>query len=298
MNKASLFTKSDFDGLVCAALLKNAGMVNNIVFVHGFDVEQGRVEIKEGDIMCNLPETAPCKLCFNYGAGLNDAKSSARLVYDYIGENASYENKDLVLDLLHAVDKAQSGEFTIEDVLEPKAWDMLNFIMDSRTGLGRVRAFRMSNYAIMMRLVDFLLSYSPDKILEMPDIKERLDYYEDSKDEYREMLEYNSREDGGILIIDLRDEQYLKPANRFMKYAIYPDCEVAIQIMWGLRQKNTVFALGSSIFSKSMLDLENIISEFGGMGHRYSGSIQVENANADEVLTKLIEKIKIKMTHG
>lgn len=303
MNKKRLLTKSDFDGLVCSALLKKSGMIDDICFVHGFDIESGEIEIFPDDIMCNLPYSEKSKINFSYGSeqkydnqiSTKEAKSCSRIIYNYLSET-KYENPELVKKLIDSVDKTQSADFTIEEVLKPEAWNMLSFITDSRTGLGRIRAFRISNYALMMSLVDLLLVKKPEEILQMPDVEERVDYYKESESAYKEMLLRLMRKDEEILILDLRDELYPSPANRFVKYAMFPETKFSIQVAWGLKQKNTVLALGKSIFSKpNDFNLSEIISEMGGIAHRNSGSIQVENALADEILEKLIKHIKAGM---
>ncbi len=50
-----LVTRSDFDGLVCAMLLKELGLVSEILFVHPKDVQDGVVDIGPTDILTNLP---------------------------------------------------------------------------------------------------------------------------------------------------------------------------------------------------------------------------------------------------
>ncbi len=300
MKKKRLLTKSDFDGIVCAALLKNANLIDDVTFVHGFDVKNGAVEIFDEDITCNLPYSPKAKLNFRYGeipSGENQitnhsAKSCARVVYEYLSD-AKYNKPDLVSRLISAVDKAQSGDFTTEEVLDPKGWDMLSFIMDSRTAIGKMRAFRMSNYALMVSLVDLLLNKEPEDILAIPDVVERLEYYKDSAIEYMEMLKRAAVEDEGVLIIDLRNEPYHYPANRFIKYAVFPDAMVSIQVMWGLRQRNTVLGIGKSIFTKPKnFDLSKVIEKMGGLGHKNAGSIQVENGIANEVIKELTDTLK------
>ena len=169
-----LITRSDFDGLVCAALLRELQMLDDITFVHPKDMQDGLIEVTSRDIITNLPYVADCHLCFDHhcseavrnGSVVRqnyimdpDADSSARVVYSYFGGAERFTN--ISTDMMEAVDKADSARFSREEILDPRDWVMLNFIMDPRTGLGRFRDFRISNYQLMLALVDFATSESP-----------------------------------------------------------------------------------------------------------------------------------------
>ncbi|MBP6598629.1 MAG: exopolyphosphatase, partial [Giesbergeria sp.] len=60
--KYRLVTRSDFDGVVCAVLLRQLGLIDEIVFAHPKDMEDGKVEITGGDITANLPYVAGAHL--------------------------------------------------------------------------------------------------------------------------------------------------------------------------------------------------------------------------------------------
>jgi len=163
--KYRLVTRSDFDGLVCAVLLRILDLIDDITFVHPKDVQDGVVEITERDILTNLPYAPGAHLIFdhhhsetlrNTGDATNhiidpNAPSAARVIYDYYG--AAERFPEVSDELMRAVDQADSAQYTIEDILRPTGWTLLNFLMDSRTGLGRFREFRISNYQLMMLLM-------------------------------------------------------------------------------------------------------------------------------------------------
>lgn len=288
MQKYKLLTKSDFDGLTLAALLKKHGLVQSVSFVHPQDVENGSVAVNEYSVLANLPHSDKAYKNLNY-----TDLSLSRSIYNEIGNKYIYQDLTIVEALLDAVDKAHKADYTIEEVLNPKGYDMINFITDARTNLGKVRAFRISNYALMVRLIDELLEKSAEDILALPDVSERVEYYEESKKDYVTMLENNSITENGILKIDLRNETHLVPANRFVMFANHPEAKVAAQVLWGLNNQNTVIALGKNIFNKpSDLDLGQILRKYGGYGHANSGSIQVDNFKADKLFKVLIEEIE------
>jgi len=151
-----LITRSDFDGLVCAALLRELQMLDDIMFVHPKDMQDGLIEITGRDIITNLPYVAGRHLCFDQHSREvlrndnaiqqnlildPDADSTARVVYDYFGGAGRVPN--ISTDIIEAVDKAGSARFTREEILAPQDWVLLNFIMDPRTGRGRFRDFRI-----------------------------------------------------------------------------------------------------------------------------------------------------------
>lgn len=72
-----------------------------------------------------------------------------------------------------AVDKADTAQFTQAEVLNPQGWVLLNVITDPRTGLGRARAFRISNYALMMDLIAKCRRLTIEEVLASPDVQER-----------------------------------------------------------------------------------------------------------------------------
>ncbi len=300
MEKRRLLTKSDFDGVLCAAILKATSCIEEVVFVNSFDFENGEVAIESQDITCNLPYSDKVTLSFNYGKESKaennitylEKPSCSRIVYEYYLDKLSNIDEDRLEKLLDAVDKSNAASFSRDEILEPKSFDMLSFILDSRTGIGRVRAFKISNYALMIKLVDLLLEHDIEEIMDSEDLKERIEYYKDSQESYEEMLEFCAREEKKVLILDLREETYVRPANRFVKYAIYPDSKYAIQIMWGLRRKNTVFAVGKTIFDRNEdVDLENVLKKYGGIARQNSGSIQVKSEDADEILSALVTEL-------
>ncbi len=305
--KFRLVTRSDFDGLVCAVLLRHLDMVEDILFVHPKDMQDGLIDVTENDITTNLPYVEGVHLAFdhhlsetirNKGKRDNhiidaDAPSASRVVYDYYGGSSAFP--EMWNDMMLAVDKADSAQFSKEDVLEPSGWEMLNFLMDARTGLGRFREFRISNYNLMMELIDFCRDHKIDDILELPDVKERVVLYLEHQDKFKEQIKKCASAYDNILVVNLKDEDTIYAGNRFVKYAMYPETNISIQVIWGLKKQNTVFTVGKSIFNKSSnVNIGELMLEYGGGGHKNAGTCQVPNEKAEEVLQILIEKMKDK----
>jgi len=300
-----LVTRSDFDGLVCAVLLKELQLIDDILFVHPKDMQDGKIDISERDITTNLPYVEGCHLSFdhhaselkrrgeqNYDNHIIDEKapSAARVVYDYYGGKERFPT--ISDDMMEAVDKSDAAQFSREEILNPEGWVLLNFLMDSRTGLGRFREFRISNYQLMMQLIDYCRDHSIGQILELPDVKERVELFLDHKDKFEDQLRRCSTVHNNLVVLDLREEDPIFAGNRFMIYALYPQTNISIHVLWGLKQQNTVFAIGGSIINRThQTHIGELCLEYGGGGHRNAGTCQVDNDKAESVLGELIQRI-------
>lgn len=301
--KYRLVTRSDFDGLVCAVLLKKLGMIEDIKFVHPKDMQDGKIPVSARDITTNLPYVEGVHLAFDHhssetlrvGKRQNhvidpEAASAARVVYRYYGEKERFP--DIPDDMMEAVDKADAAQFSIDEILHPKGWVLLNYIMDSRTGLGRFRDFRISNYELMMELIDACLVLPVDKILEIPDVKDRVDLYMEQGEKFVEQVKRCATVHDKLVVLDLRKEEIIYAGNRFMIYALFPQCNISIHVMWGMKKQNTVLATGKSILDRSSkTNVGEEMLEYGGGGHDAAGTCQVDNDKADAVLAELIKKI-------
>jgi nanoRNase/pAp phosphatase (c-di-AMP/oligoRNAs hydrolase) len=298
-----LVTRSDFDGLVCAALLKHLGMLDDVKFVHPKDVQDGKVELGAGDITTNLPYHPDVHIAFDHhhsetirvaGRPANHvivpgAESAARVVYEHFGAEATFPAID---ELMDAVDKGDAAQFSLEEILEPTGWTLLNFLMDPRTGLGRFREFRISNYQLMMELIDVCTTLSVEEILELPDVAERVELYFEHADKAAEQIGRCATVHGNLVVLDLRDEEVIHPTNRFTVYAMFPQCNISIHVLWGLKQQNTVFATGKSIIDRgSRTNVGELMLEYGGGGHEAAGTCQIANEDAVRVLGELVERI-------
>jgi nanoRNase/pAp phosphatase (c-di-AMP/oligoRNAs hydrolase) len=299
-----LVTRSDFDGLVCAALLKDMRMLDDIKFVHPKDVQDGLVELGARDITTNLPYVPSVHLCFDHhasetlrvgnGAGNHvidpNARSAARVVYEHFGGAERFPA--ISREMMDAVDKADSADFAQQEILHPSGWILMSFLMDPRTGLGRFRNFRISNYQLMMQLIDDCMRLDVEEILETPDVAERVDLYnEHSANAVRQIGRLAEVHDN-LVVLDLRDEEVIHPTNRFMIYALNPECNISMHVLWGLKQQNTVFAVGKSIIDRSSsTNVGELMLEYGGGGHEAAGTCQVDNDRAEQVRDELVARI-------
>jgi len=305
--KFRLITRSDMDGLVCGILLKYIGLVEEIIFVHPKDMQDGLVKVSSSDITTNLPYVKGVHLCFDhhYSETLRnskeknhiiypDAPSAAEVVYQYYGAENKFPSS--FKDIMDASNKADSANFSKEDILNPKSWDLLSFLMDSRTGLGRFKDFKISNYQLMMNLIDYCLNYSIEEILELEDVKERVELYFKYEKEFKEQLKRCSKLIDKVVVIDYLNEGIIYPGNRFLVYAMFPKVTVSIHKNLGRKKDILVYSVGKSIINKSCeSNIGELMLKHGGGGHRAAGGCQVSTDNADEVLEDIIMQLNSKM---
>jgi len=299
-----LVTRSDFDGLVCGALLKHLNLIDEITFVHPKDMQDGKIDINANDITTNLPYVPGCHLAFDHHLSetvrnvdradnhiINaDAPSAARVVWEYYGGHEAFPARwD---DMMEAVDKGDSAQFNKDEILNPQGWVLLNFIMDARTGLGRFRDFRISNYQLMMKLIDYCREHTIEEILELDDVHERTALYREHEQLAKEQIQRCATVHGNVVVLDLRNEETIYATNRFVIYAMYPECNISIHVMWGLKQQNTVLAVGKSILNRSSnTNVGELCLNYGGGGHLNAGTCQIDNDHAESTLTEIIERI-------
>ena len=301
--KRRLVTRSDFDGLACAMMLRDLDLVDEIKFVHPKDVQDGKIELTKSDITTNLPYDPRVGLAFDHHESEMDrlkaietggkliidpnARSAARVVYDYYGGKKTF--KKISDELMAAVDKGDSADFTIDEILNPKGWVLLHYLMDARTGLGRFHQFRISNYDLMMELIQYCMDHSIDEILQLPDVKERVDLYFEQAEQFVAQLKRIAKVYDKVVVLDLRNEEVIHAGNRFMIYALYPETQISVHVAWGFRKQNTAVMIGKSIVNKaSKVDIGELCLKYGGGGHHNAGTCQLENDVVDKQLPDII----------
>ena len=301
-DKMRLVTRSDFDGLVCAMLFRELDVIGDIKFVHPKDVQDGKVELSSNDITTNLPFDPRVGIAFDHHESelsRNDmeaikeqyicyvAKSAARVVYDYYGGAETF--KTVTTEIMEAVDKGDSADFTADEILHPKDWVLMNFLMDARTGLGRFHNFRISNYDLMMELITYCTNHSIEEVLALPDVKERVDLYFEQQELFKQQLKDTVVIHDKVAVIDLRPLETIYAGNRFMVYAMWPEVEMSVHVAWGFKKQNTGVMIGKSIINKAgTLDIGQLCLDYGGGGHPNAGTCQLDNDKVDEMLPDII----------
>ena len=298
-----LVTRSDFDGLACAALLKEAGIIDSWKFAHPKDLQDGLVEVDENDCLANVPFVEGCGLWFDHHSSEQERQklegkykgesritpSCARIIYEYYGGKDKFPQFD---DMMEAVDKVDSAHRTLDEVLNPSGWILVGFIMDPRTGLGRWRNFRISNYQLMEMLIDACRTMSTEEILALPDVVERIDVYHEQAEKFKEMVKANTRVEGNVIISDLRGVDPIYSGNRFMIYSMYPEQNISAWIVSGKGGEGCSVAVGYSIINRSSdVNVGSLMLKYGGGGHKAVGTCQFSNETMDEKVPELLKEL-------
>lgn len=299
-----LVTRSDFDGLCCAVLLKEVGLIDEYLFVHPKDVQDGLVNVDQNDVLTNIPYVPGCGMWFDHHTsekervgwdfdfkGLSkEAPSCARVIWEYYGGHESFSNG--LEPMMNAVDRSDSANLTIEEIQNPDGWILLSFIMDPRTGLGRYRDYRISNYKLMEDMIEYCRTMNVEQILAISDVQERVKRYREQDVIFRDMLVQNSRQADKVVVLDLRAQTEIYTGNRFLLYTMYPECNISIQVIWGKNRQNVVFTCGHSIINRtSDTDVGSLMLKYGGGGHKKVGTCQVPTEDAESILDELIARM-------
>jgi hypothetical protein len=300
-----LVTRSDFDGLACGALLKEVGIIDHWKFVHPKDLQDGLIEITEDDCLANVPYVEGCGLWFDHHSSEHErlqlagkykgesriTPSCARIIYEYYGGRERFPQFD---DMMEAVDKVDSGNLTIEDIQNPKGWILVGFLMDPRTGLGRWREFTIPNYMLMEDLIDDCRTMTTHEILELSDVKERIEVYHEQTTLFKEMVMAHSYTQGNLLITDLRGVDPIYSCNRFMVYSMFPEQNISAWIVNGKGGQGCSAAVGYSILNRSShVNVGSLMLKYHGGGHKNVGTCQFTNEEMDTELPKMLEELSL-----
>lgn len=300
-----LITRLDFDGLACGALLLEAGIIDSYTFVHPKDLQDGLIPVSSNDVLANVPYVEGCGLWFDHHSSEHErnslagkfegesrmAPSCARIIYEYYGGRERFAHFD---DLMPAVDKVDSGNLTKEEVLDPDGWILIGFLMDPRTGLGRFREFTINNYQFMEKLLLCCRTNSIQEILDLPDVRERIDLYNEQSKLFKEMLLKNTKVEGNIIISDLRGVENIYAGNRFMIYSLFPQANISAWIVSGKGGLGCSVAVGYSIINRTCrINVGSLMLKYGGGGHVAVGTCQFKDEEIAEKLPLLLEELTV-----
>lgn len=298
-----LVTRSDFDGLICGMLLKEAGIIDSWTFVHPKDLQDGLFVPDENDVLANVPFVPGCGMWFDHHTSEDDrlggtqdvkgesrlAPSAARIIYEYYGGDSKFP---LYKDMIEAVDRVDSGQLSLEEIKNPTGWVLIGFISDPRTGLGRFREFTISNYQLMGDLINHCRNLPVEEILALPDVAERVKLYNEQTALFTEMVHKYTTIKENVIVTDLRGVDTIYTGNRFMIYSLYPEQNVSLWIVDGRAKQNVSIACGYSILNRTCsVDIGALMLKNGGGGHKMVGTCQVPYEEADEAIKGIIEAL-------
>jgi len=298
-----LITRSDFDGLACGALLESMGLIDEWLFVHPKDIQDGLIKATKNDIVANVPYIEGCGLWFDHHSSEEErlgkdikfegasqkAPSCAHVIYEYYGK----EKLGKFADMIQYVDKTDSADLTIDEIMNPSGWILLGFITDPRTGLGRIRNFTISNFDLMKKLAREMFTKTIEEILATPDVKERIEVYFEQHKLFIEMVKSRAKVEGKAIYVDLRGVENIYAGNRFLLYTLYPDQNISVWVVDGKKKVNTVVTVGYSIINKTAtVDVGSLMLKYGGGGHKAVGTCQVPYDDTDKIIAEIIAAVK------
>ncbi|MCL2761822.1 MAG: exopolyphosphatase [Treponema sp.] len=299
-----LITRSDFDGLACGALLESLGLIDEWLFVHPKDIQDGLVQATKNDIVANVPYIQGCGLWFDHHSSEEErlggniqfegaskqAPSCARVIYDYYGGEAKLGQ---FAEMIKYVDKMDSADLTVDEIMNPSGWVLLGFIADPRTGLGRIRNFTISNFDLMKKLAKETLSKPIEEIMALSDVKERIDIYFEQHNNFIAMVKKHAKLEGNAIYVDLRNIETIHAGNRFLLYTVFPEQNISVWVVDGKKNVNCVVTVGYSIINKTAtVDVGSLMLKYGGGGHKAVGTCQVAYENADKIISEIIAAVK------
>lgn len=290
-----LVTRADLDGLTCAILLQEVEQIDEIEFAHPKDVQDGTFALTKSDILANLPYDERAALWFDHHASEADsawnpqmhgkfeiAPSAARVIADH------YKSPkfDRYRELLEETDKLDAALLTREDIVHPKGWILVGYTLDPRSGLGAFKEY----FRHLMRLAQ---EKPVDQILEDAQVRTHVARLRSEEPAFKKHLLEASRQDGNVVVTDVRGMRDLPSGNRFLIYDLFSDANVSMRVADGRGGAFTSIQLGHSILKRDCrTSVGDLLAAYGGGGHQGAGTAQVATADADRVVGEILEQPK------
>lgn len=307
-----LVTRADFDGLVCGALITAVEEIDAYLFVEPKFMQDGAVEIRKGDIIANLPYHPACTLWFDHHftnsahgfdrtlipgrGGFRLAPSAARVVFEYYTQVPSAAQEkyraglrtittDRFATLLQDTDKIDGGFLTRSDVLEPAG-----YVLISMTIFGK----NADEEPYWRHLIDLLRDETLEGVLADPQVEKHCRQVLGSQARLRELLLERTVMKGNVIYLDLRDVADLTDVNRFLVYTLFPNGNISVKVARdGQRLHTTAISVGYNIFNPtSKVNVGDLLSRYGGGGHRVVGSCRVADEEAERAIQEILEAVR------
>ncbi len=302
-----LLTRDDFDGLVCAALLAEKGIVDNYFFVHPRDIQNNKVEVTSNDVLANVPYAKGCGLWFDHHSSeeerleiskldfegdSREAPSAAQVVWDFYGGKETFGEH--FVPLVEAADKYDSADLTLDEILNAEKWIMLAFIIDPRTGIADYDNFKIDNKTFVLDMIEYCRTKTVDEIYEIPDVKERAQHYFEQQILFKDMMRRCTETERNVVVTNLLNEETVFCGNRFIVFASHPDQNIEIRMMWDDKEhKNINFSCGHSILNRtSNTNVGKLMFKYHGGGHEKVGSCRVPAEKKDQVLQEILDQMQ------
>ena len=316
-----LVTRADFDGLVCGSLLTKFEAIDAYLFVEPKFMQDGLVEIRAGDIIANLPYHPNCTLWFDHHitnttpdfanpimlgkGGFRLAPSAARVVFEYYKELGNhmpidtgeatmtrYSNNEIIafLDserityLLHETDRIDAGKLEPQDVLDPQGYVLISMTTDGRNA---------GDEPYWLRIIELLRDASLEEILRDPEVSRRCQQIRNEQEDLRNLLLARTVMKGNVIFVDLRGIQEIPDGNRFLIFTLFPQGNIQVKLADDKQRENTTsISVGYNIFNTtSNVNVGELLSHYGGGGHKVVGSCRVANDQAERAIREILAAV-------
>ena len=306
-----LVTRADFDGLVCGALITKFEDIDSYLFVEPKFMQDGLVEVRDGDIIANLPFHPNCSLWFDHHitnttpqfdrpimpgkGGFRLAPSAARVVCEYYSEismpnepgaaaRLEFLNSDRMKYLVEETDKIDAGRLTREDVLNPQGYVLISMTTDGRNA---------GDEPYWLRVIELLREATLENMLEDSEVKRRCQAILDEQEQLRKILLRRTTLKGNVIYADLRGIDKVPDGNRFLVFTLFPEGNIQVKVSDDSQRANTTaISVGYNIFNPtSKINVGALLQRYGGGGHKVVGSCRVPNDKAEQAITEIVEAV-------
>ncbi len=289
-----IVTRPDFDGVVCAVLLRDIFEITEPVkWIEPYEMKNRAGEIVEGDIIANLPYSEGCSLWFDhhlsnrtdadFEGAFREAPSAAGIIFEYYKGKFSRDFTELV----HQTDRIDSADITMDEVLNSADYP---FMLLSSTISGRGE----EDEAYWNRVVGLLLYRTVEQVMEDEEVRVRYSAVLEKDRIYSSILKEHTEVLKNISVTDFRALEIEPKGNRFLVYSLFPDILVDVKIRYNKNDRTRiVLSMGQNIFKKgNRINLGEIASLYDGGGHRGAGSCSFPVSEAEETIRKITEVLE------
>jgi hypothetical protein len=286
-----IVTRPDFDGVVCALLLREAIDADLPIFwAEPGDMQQGLVDVRTGDIVANLPFHDRCAMWFDhhysnvparpFEGAFEMAPSAAGLVYRYYADRLTRDWDELI----RQTDKIDAAALSEDEVQFPENYP---YVLLSMTVSGR----NPDDEPYWNRLVALLRSETIDAVMADPDVKRRCQLVVDENRTYRDFLRKYTEIQGIVAMTDFRSLDETPRGNRFLVYSMFPETVVQMKIRLADRDRDKVIvSLGHSIFNRNCrVNVGVLLSHYQGGGHPGAGSCSFHVRHSDDYIPAILD---------
>jgi oligoribonuclease NrnB/cAMP/cGMP phosphodiesterase (DHH superfamily) len=291
-----IVTRPDFDGIVCAVLLREAlGIETDIYWVEPNEVQKKKASIRDGDILANLPHDHRCSLWFDHHVsnkpdqafeGAHEiVPSAAGVIHTYYKESGHLDNR--FDDLVFHTDIIDSANLNENQVLHPEEYPHLLLSMT-------IKNRDNTDAAYWNHLVEMLSTLDIDAVMADPLVRERCDIVIQENNAYSRYLKEYTRIQGLVSITDFRGLDTIPSGNRFLIYCLFPDTVASVKLRYTEPERTHVLvSIGHSIFNRNCrVNVGHLLARYGGGGHAGAGGCTLVAEDAQEKIDEILQVLQ------